>query len=178
LDDVREMIGNVGTDTGVAMLLAISEDDAARVLADCPPRLCGMLLQGIAVARPGTAATILRLLQSGKAGRAFAYLRPDTAASLVAVMAPVDALRVLDSTDERTAAGVITELPPPASTALLKSMSSRQRAAQVLTHVRPVTAAELLSSDAEFASAVLRHLSEPVRKQVSRHLQPDWEHRA
>ena len=177
LDDVREMIGNVGTDTGVAMLLAMAEDDAARVLADCPPRLCGILLQGIAVARPATAATILRLLRAGQAGRAFAYLRPDTAASLVAVMAPADALRVLDSTDERTAAGVITELAAPASTALLKSMSSRQRAAQVLTHVRPVTAAELLSSDAEFATAVLHHLSEPVRKQVSRHLQPDWERR-
>jgi flagellar motility protein MotE (MotC chaperone) len=159
------------------MLLAMSEDDAARVLANCPPRLCGMLLQGIAVARPGTAATILRLLRPGHAGRAFAYLRPDTAASLVSVMAPADALRVLDSTDERTAAGVITELAAPASTTLLKSMSSRQRAAQVLTHVRPVTAAELLSSDAEFATAVLRHLSEPVRKQVSKHLQPNWERR-
>jgi flagellar motility protein MotE (MotC chaperone)/predicted Ser/Thr protein kinase len=172
-DDAREMIRNVGTDTGVALLLAMSEDDAARVLADCPPRQCGMLLQDIAVARPATAVTILRLLRATKAGRAFSYLRPDTAASLVAVMPPVDALRILDSTDERTVAGVIMELAAPTSTALLKSMSSRQRAAQVLTHVRPVTAAELLRSDAGFATAVLRHLSEPVRKQVSRHLVPD-----
>lgn len=170
-DDVREMIRNVGTDTGVAMLLAMSEDDAARVLADCPPRLCGTLLQGIAVARPAMAATILRLLRSAKAGRAFSYLRQDTAASLVAAMPPADGLRLLDSTDERTVAGVIMELAVPTSTALLKSMSSRERAAQVLTHVRPVTAAELLRSDAEFANAVLRHLSEPVREQVSRHLQ-------
>jgi Mg/Co/Ni transporter MgtE len=165
------MIRNVGTDTGVAMLLAMPEDDAARVLADCPPRLCGTLLQGIAEARPAMAATILRLLRFSKAGRAFSYLRQDTAASLVATMPPGDALRILDSTDERTVAGVIMELAVPASTALLKSMSSRERAAQVLTHVRPVTAAELLRSDAEFAKAVLCHLSEPVRKQVSRHLQ-------
>jgi hypothetical protein len=169
-DNAREMIPNVGTDTGVAMLLAMSEEDAARILADCPPRLCGTLLQGIAAARLATAATIFRLLRSTVAGRAFAYLRPETAASLVAAMAQADALRILDSTDERTVAGVITELAVPTSTVLLKSMYSRQRAAQVLTHVRPVTAAELLGSDAEFAGSVLRHLSEPVRKQVSRHL--------
>lgn len=169
-EDVREMIKSVGTDTGVAMLLAMSEADVVRILADCPPRLCGALLQGIAVARPATAATVLRMLRSTAAGRAFAYLRPETGASLMNTLAPADALRVLNNTDERAAAAVIMELEAPASTALLKSMYSRQRAAQVLTHVRPVTAAGLLGSDAEFATAVLRYLSEPVRRQVSRHL--------
>jgi predicted Ser/Thr protein kinase len=169
-EDVREMIKSVGTDTGVAMLLAMSEADVVRILADCPPRLCGALLQGIAVARPATAATVLRMLRSTAAGRAFAYLRPETGASLMSTLAPADALRVLENTDERAAAAVIMQLEAPVSTALLKSMYSRQRAAQVLTHVRPVTAAELLGSDAEFATAVLRYLSEPVRRQVSRHL--------
>jgi hypothetical protein len=67
-------------------------------------------------------------------------------------------------------AAVLMELPVPVSATLVKSMYSKQRAAQVLTHVRPSTAAELLRPDAEFATGVLRHLSEPVRKQVSRHL--------
>ncbi|MGD0244519.1 MAG: protein kinase [Streptosporangiaceae bacterium] len=169
-EDVREMIKSVGTDTGISMLLAMPEADVVRILADCPPRLCGALLQGIAVARPATAATVLRMLRSTAAGRAFAYLRPETASSLINTLASADALRVLDNTDERAAAAVIMELAAPTSTALLKSMYSRQRAAQVLTHVRPVTAAELLGSDAEFATAVLRYLSEPVRRQVSRHL--------
>ena len=56
-------------------------------------------------------------------------------------------------------------------------MYSRQRAAAVLTHVRPVTAAELLRADSEFAAAVLRYVSEPVRKQVSRHLTSGSQHR-
>ena len=85
-------------------------------------------------------------------------------------MPPQEALRVLDNTDERSVAAAIMELPLPTSATLLKSMRSRQRAAQVLTHVRPVTAAELLRSDSAFAAGVLGHLSEPVRKQVSRHL--------
>ena len=176
-NEAREMINNVGIDTGVAMLLALTEDEAARILADCPAKLCGELLQGIAAIRPVTAATILRILRSPKAGRAFAYLRPQTGASLVSSMQPAEALRILDNTDERTVAAVIMELPVPTSAALLKSMYSRQRAAQVLTHVRPVTAAELLRADSEFAAAVLRYLSDPVRKQVSRHLTSGYQQR-
>ena len=168
--EARDMIRNVGTDTGVAMLLAMSDADAARILVDCPPRLCGDLLQGISAVRPATAATILRTLRSTIAGRAFAYLRPQTASSLVEAMTPHEALRILDNTDERTVAAVLMELPVPLSAVLVKSMYSRQRAAQVLTHVRPSTAAELLRPDQEFTAGVLRHLSEPVRKQVSRHL--------
>jgi Mg/Co/Ni transporter MgtE len=164
------MIRNVGTDTGVAMLLAMSEADAARILADCPPRLCGDLLQGISVVRPVSAATILRTLRSAAAGRAFAYLRPQTASSLVAAMTTHEAMRILDNTDERTVAAVLMELPVAVSATLVKSMYSRQRAAQVLTHVRPSTAADLLRPDEEFRTAVLRHLSEPVRNQVTRHL--------
>ena len=175
--DAREVIQNVGIETGVAMLLAMSEDEAARVLTELPSRLCGELAQGLAAARPATAATIFRIMRSTVAGRAFAYLRPDTAAELLAVMQPPEALRILDSTDERSVAAAIMQLPLPTSTALLKSMYSRQRAAQVLTHVRPATAAELLRSDSEFAAGVLKHLSEPVRKQVSRHLQARQPHR-
>ena len=81
-NEAREMIKNVGIDTGVAMLLALTEDEAARILADCPAKLCGELLQGIAAVRPHTAATILRILRSTAAGRAFAYLRAPTGASL------------------------------------------------------------------------------------------------
>lgn len=170
VDEAREMIRNVGIDTGVAMLLTLTEEEAARVLADCPHRLCGMLLQGIAAVRADTATAILRILGPAAAGSAFSYLRPPVAASLVAAMPPPDALRVLDNTDERTAAAVIMELPADTSGSLLRGMRSRQRAAQVLTHVRPVTAAELLRPDARFATAVLQHLREPVRRQVSRHL--------
>jgi predicted Ser/Thr protein kinase len=170
LAEIRELIKNVGTDTGVAMLLGMTEDDAARVLADCPPKLCGGLLQGIAAARPATAATILRILPSTAAGRAFSFLRPATAADLITMMLPQEALRLLDNTDDRSAAAAVMELPLTTAADLLKSMRSRERAAQVLTHVRPVTAAELLRSDTAFAAGVLRYLSEPVRKQVSRHL--------
>jgi flagellar motility protein MotE (MotC chaperone) len=168
--EARDMIKNVGTDTGVAMLLAMSETDAARILADCPPKLCGDLLQGIGGARPATAAAILRMLRPPAVGRAFAYLRPQTASSLVAAMTPREALRILDGTDERAVAAVLMELPVPVSAKLVNSMHSKRRAAQVLTHVRPSTAAELLRPDDEFAAGVLRYLPEPVRKQVSRHL--------
>ena len=79
------------------MLLAMSEGDAARVLADCPPRLCGALLQGIAAERPTMAATILGLLRPVTAGHAFAYLRLETAASLIVAMVQSEAQRILEA---------------------------------------------------------------------------------
>lgn len=168
--EVRELITSVGIDTGVAILLGMGEGDAARVLTDCRADLCGDLLQGIAAARPASAAAILRIMRASSAGRAFAYLRPATAAALLAVMQRQDALRLLEGADERSAAAAIMELPVPTAADLLKSMHSTQRAARVLTHVRPVTAAELIGRDTEFAAGVLRHLSTPVRKQVTRHM--------
>ena len=176
LDNAREMIRNVGTDTGVAMLLAMSADDAARILADCEPRLSGALLLRASpppgLPPPPRSSGCCAPLPPGARSPTCGRTRP---ASVVTEMTRADTLRVLDSTDERTAAGVIMALPVAAATALLTSMDSRERAAQVLTHVRPTTAAELLRPDSEFATAVLRHLSEPVRRQVSRHLSPERE---
>jgi eukaryotic-like serine/threonine-protein kinase len=172
LEDAQGMIRNVGSDTGVAMLLAMDVADVARLLADCPARQCGELLQGIAAVRQATASTALRLLGAAAAGRAIAYLRPETAAALLLALLPAEAARILDSSDKRTAARVIMELEPRASVSMLRSMSTRQRAAEVLSHVRPGTAAALLRSDTELATATLRYLSEPVRKQLSRHLSP------
>jgi hypothetical protein len=59
--------------------------------------------------------------------------------------APGGSLRILDNADERTVAAVLMELPVPVSATLVKSMYSRRRAAQVLTHVRPSTAAAVVS---------------------------------
>jgi len=172
LEDAQGVIRNVGSDTGVAMLLAMEVADVAKLLADCPARQCGELLQGIATVRQATASTALRLLSPAAAGRAIAYLRPETAAALLSALLPAEAGRILDSSDKRTAARVIMELDPHASVKMLRSMSTRQRAAEVLAHVRPGTAAALLRTDNELATTMLRHLSEPVRKQLSRRLSP------
>jgi Mg/Co/Ni transporter MgtE len=167
------MIRDVGSDAGVAMLLAMEIADVARVLAECPAQQCGELLQGITAVRPAVASTALRLMDATTAGRAVAYLRPGTAAALLSSLLHSEAGKILDSTDKRTAAGVIMELEPRASVGMLRSMSTRERAAEVVSHVRPGTAAALLRTDTELATAMLRHLSEPVRRQLSRHLPPE-----
>jgi hypothetical protein len=172
LEEARAVIGDVGSDASVAMLLAMRPAHVARVLADCPPRQRGELLEGIAGARPGSAGPVLRMLDPAAASRAVEYLQPETAAGLLVSLMPAEAGRILDRADKRTVAAIVMQLGPRDCVGLLRSMPRRQRAAQALSHVRPAKAAAVLRADPEFAAVMLRELSEPLRRQLNRHLSP------
>ena len=169
LNDVRGLIRSVGTDPGVAMLLAIPEQDAAAILATYPARESAQLVQGIANARPPAAAAILQMLSSATAARTLGYLRSDSAAALLAAMPTTAAIRILDRASEQSAARAVKDLPVPNSVRLFKAMNS-WRAAAVLGHVKPVVAAAVLHADTELAGAVLRLLDESAREQIARHM--------
>ena len=83
---IRDEVLHVGPDTGAAMLLKLDVGTSVKILADCPDKRRGELLQAIAVIAPTTAARILRMLPAASAGPAFAYMRPQTAASLLSAM--------------------------------------------------------------------------------------------
>jgi predicted Ser/Thr protein kinase len=167
---VRDEILRVGPDTGAAMLLTLDVRSSARILADCPARHRGELLQGIAAVEPATAATILRMLLDTTAGLAFGYLQPQTAASLLSAMPGPEAVRILVSTDARAAGSAIMELAPAHAAALLKSMSDARRAAEVLTHATSQTAIAVVRADRSFGRVIQPYLTEPLRTQVSRTL--------
>ncbi len=169
-EDAREMIQSVNTDTGVAMLLAMPDDQAALILADYPSRVCGELLQGIAAARLGTAATILRILRTADAGRVVGYLKPDSAAFILATMPVEEAVRILSHAGVRTAAGIITEMPIKVSAPLAKAMQV-ERAVEVLAYVKPATVAALLvaASDGSYGG-LLRQFKPTFRSQIMRFL--------
>ena len=169
VNDVRGLIRSVGTDPGVAMLLAIPEQDAAAILATYPARESAQLVQGIANARPPAAAAILQMLSSATAARTLGYLRSDSAAALLAAMPTTAAIRILDRASEQSAARAVKDLPVPNSVRLFKAMNS-WRAAAVLGHVKPVVAAAVLHADTELAGAVLRLLDESAREQIARHM--------
>lgn len=167
---LRDEIMRVGPETGAAMLLAMDVQAMAKILADCPARRRGELLQGIAATEPATAATILRMLLDTTAGSAFAYLQPQTAASLLAAMPTPEAARILRSTDARAAASTIMGLAPSQAAGLLAYGSNPKRAAQVLTHATSQTAVAVLRADRAFARTVQPYLVEPLRTKVSRAL--------
>jgi serine/threonine protein kinase len=168
LADIRTEIMRVGPDTGAAMLLKLDAGTSAKILAGCPARRRGELLQAMAAVQPGTAATILRMMFDSPAGQAFAYLRPQTAASLLAAMPMPEAVRILGSTDPRAAASTIMELSPAEAAGLLAAMADGERAAKVLAHATARTAVAVARADLGLARKVVVYLPEPHRTQVRR----------
>ena len=150
------------------MLLKLDVRTGAKILAGCPARNRGELLQAMAAVQPGTAATILRMMFDGPAGQAFAYLRPQTAVSLLAAMPRPEAVRILGSTDPRAAASTIMELSPADAAGLLAAMADRERAAKVLGHATAQTAVAVARADLDLARKLVPYLPEPHQTQVGR----------
>lgn len=164
--DVRAEIMRVGPDTGAAMLLKLDVRTGAKILAGCPVRNRGELLQAMAAVQPGTAATILRMMFDSPAGQAFAYLLPQTAVSLLAAMPTPEAARILGSTDPRAAASTIMELSPADAAGLLAAMADKQRAAKVLAHATARSAVAVARADLSLARKVMAYLPEPHQTEV------------
>ena len=164
--EVPDELLRVGPDTGAALLLAMDVRASVRVLANCPPRRRGELLQSIAAAQPETAATILRMLGAATAGSAFAYLQPQTAAVLLSDMSKPDATRILASTDLRAAARAIMELPPAHAAALLGDLHDEPRAAEMLTYATSQAAVAVVRADPVLGSRLLSFLPELLRTQA------------
>jgi len=141
VEDVRDLILKVGTDTGVAMLLSIPADDAAAILASCPNREGADLLSGIASAQPATGSAIMEMLNTQ------------------------DAARLLEHLSNRVAAGILAGY----AVALYKAMNSH-RAATVLSCLKPASAAAVLRADTELRNAVWPFIPRPEREQIERYL--------
>jgi serine/threonine protein kinase/flagellar motility protein MotE (MotC chaperone) len=169
-DDAREVIQNVSKDTGVAMLLDMPGEQAARILASYPSREGGELLQGIVAARLAAATAILRMLRTPEAGRVVGYMKAESAASILATMPVDEVLRIISHMGVRTAAGIIATMPIEVSAQLAKSMQA-DRAADVLSYVKPATVAALLNAAPDGSSGgLLRQLKPDFRAKVMRFL--------
>lgn len=170
---LRDEIAYVGPARGAGMLAALELPTAARVIAECPVRDRGALVQGIAAIDPAAAARILPMLLAGVAGRAFGELESKTAASLLTAMPAPEAARILSSTDTPAAASAIMELPPGQAAEQLKAMRDAKRAADVLARALSRTALAIAIADPLFALAVLPYLADPLRTQVKEALEGD-----
>jgi hypothetical protein len=167
--DLRDPLVGTSTEARVALLLAMSAEQAAKVLASYPPRARGELLQDLAVARPDTAAVILPMLTPTDIGRSVGHLRPEAAAAVLVAMPAEEAARILNRTGARTAAGIVMELPFRFSASLVRAMGV-QPAAEMLGFVRPATVAALLSAADGQNSKLLPHFDPSFRQQVTRFL--------
>lgn len=169
LQEAREAVKRASPDAGAAMLLAMSDENAAQILTGLRAREAGALIQAIAATQIQTAGAILKILSSSGAGHAVDYVSPPVAASILAAMPVREAVRILSRTDSRTAAEVIMELPGGVSVHLIKAMPRRQ-AATALAYVRPATVAALFRASDDLKGKLLEQLSPAFRVQVMRHL--------
>jgi serine/threonine protein kinase len=169
-EEAREMVMNASIDTGVEMLLAMPDEDAAKILVGCPSHVGRELLQGIAASKPNRAGAIVRMLLPADAGRIVGYLKPNLAAALLATAPADDAARIICLIGVRTAAGIISKMPMESSAPLIQAMPVA-RAAEVLAYVQPaVVAALLLAIPYGTKGGVLQQLKPAFRAQVLRHL--------
>ena len=149
------------------MLLKMSDDHAAQVLADYPASLAGELIQAIVATRPRSAVTILQTLSAAAAGHAMDYLKPAVAASLLTEMTPWRG-----DTDPRPHDGQDRgdghhDGAYDLSVQWIKAMQVK-RAKAVLEYVKPVTVAKLLSTvPDDLRAMLLREFSRPSAPRFS-----------
>lgn len=121
---------------GTAMLLDMSPQRAAEILVGCGAHEGGELLQGVAVARPGTAGEILEILSANVRARFMEYLNPETAASVLAAMdagdAAVHVLAPLIRADADLAAAAIMNLPAGTAVGLIREVVPRDLASRLV----------------------------------------------
>lgn len=169
-DEAREVIGKLRPDTAVAMLTAMPEDEAGRILASYPADACREFFQSIAVARPDKARNILQALRTADASQILAYLEPRTAAAVMDTMSPSEAARIISRTEPMTAARIITELRVKVSASLITAMEARQ-VAEILSHMDPAAVTSVLvATSSTVSAAVLRRLNPVLRAHVAQSL--------
>jgi hypothetical protein len=169
LRDARELVRRASPEDGMAILLAVSEENAAQILAGLRSREAGALIQAIARTRPATAGTMLKILSSSGAGHAVDYINASVAASILTAVPIREAARILVRTNPRTGAQIVMELPHATSVALVKGIPGK-RAVTMLEYVWPNTVAELFQQSDELRDKLLGQLESEFRAQVVRYL--------
>ena len=167
LVEARDVIRDVGTDAGAAMLAGMPRGDAAKILLDYDPAAAGDLLQGIAIAQPDIAAEILQIFLAATAGRTLFHLRPDTAAAVLLAMPASEAVRILTRTGDTTVAAALMHLRTPTATQLLRELPAEQ-AGRICRRIKPAVVAAMQDSDPELIGKLLERASPEFRDQVRR----------
>jgi predicted Ser/Thr protein kinase len=160
------VIRGAGTAVGTAMLLDMSPQRAAEILVGCGVHEGGELLQGIAIARPGTAGEILEILSASVRTRFMEYLNPETAASVLAVMDAADAaahvLAPLIRADADLAAAAIMNLPANTAVGLIRAVIPHELAFRLIERTWESYVQAMEEVDPGISAWLRRPPAEPV----------------
>lgn len=183
-----QVLAGMPTDEAADALLALSRQDAARVINRCDDALGGNLLSAIAVPgqqpdrdrdggdrdggdRPATARKILQMLPPDRRGPLLDHMSSVALAAVLAVPPAEEIVRIVDRADTVTVVGALSEMPPIRAAALVLAMDAG-RASEVLRRAAPARVADILRSvsPASRRQELLSRLPERSRTAVRRYL--------
>lgn len=183
-----QVLAGMPTDEAADALLALSKQDAARIINRCDDALGGNLLSAIAVPggqpdldraaddrdggdRSATARKILQMLPPDRRGPLLDHMSSVALAAVLALPPAEEIVRIVDRADTVTVVGALSEMPPIRAAALVLAMDTG-RASEVLRRAAPARVADILRnvSPASRRQELLSRLPERSRTAVRRYL--------
>lgn len=178
-----QVVAGLPTDRAADELLALSRQDAARIINRCDDALGGNLLSAIVIPgdpsigdrdageRAATVRKILQLLPPDRHGPLLDHMSSVALATVLALPPAEATARIVDRADTATVVGALSEMPPVRAALLVQAMDAG-RAAEVLRRAAPARVADILRnvSPASRRQELLNRLPERSRAAALRRL--------
>jgi len=167
VETAAEIIAKWPTDRAVAGLLAMEENEAAKIVNRCGDADAGRLLSAIATERPALARKFLEMVMANRRGRLLNHMSSPAAASVLVLPPLAGAVRALARAHDITVVGALSEMTSADAASLVTAIADEDedRVVAVLGHAAPATVAGILKYvvPAGRSQRLLRQL--PVRFQ-------------
>jgi serine/threonine protein kinase len=146
--EVAKVIASLPPDRAISELLALEDEEAAKILLECDGAIAGRLLS-LAAAQPAWTRKIIEMVARARAGLLVGNMTAPAAAAALALPPAELAARVLSRTGDDTVKAVLSELSrtrPSRGAPLVLAFDDlgAARVAQVLAALEPVNVARLL----------------------------------
>ncbi len=178
-----QIVADMPTDRAAEELLALSRQDAARIINRCDDALGGSLLSAIAIPgeppageagaseRAGTARGILLMLLPDRHGPLLDHMSSVALAAVLDVPPTKEIVSILDRADNATVVGALCEMAPVSAASLVMAMNA-ERAAEVLRQATATRIADILRnvSPARRRNELVNRLPRAIRASVLRYL--------
>jgi len=174
--EAARIIASFPPERAISELLALEDEEAAKILLECDGPLAGRLLS-LATAQPAWTRKIIEMVARARAGQFLGHMTAAAAAAALALPPAEVAAQVLSRTGDDTVKAVLSELSrtrPSRGAALVLALDDLEagRVAQVLGTQEPVTVARLLYCVTTLArrQGLLSRLPLQFRPLVEKHL--------
>jgi serine/threonine protein kinase len=176
-DEVAKIIANSPADRAIADLLALEDEEAARIIIRCDDAVAGALLGLAAVEQPAWTRKIIEMVTVDRAGQLLDNMSAEASAAALALPPPEGGAHAVSRAKDSTVKAILAELSearPSRAAPLVLALDDLDagRLGQVLGSSTPAVVARVLhyvSSPAR-RRGLLSRLSSQFRPLVERHL--------